>query len=178
MAPQHSVAWNARAGETVETLRVPTSPQGEHSLVESLHDVCCCLRALKIVQGFANTCWKSDTIKANARSLVLFWPLPNVGTQNFSMWGMYNLAKSYRSIKNPLPIAESKTGKPAMVMITLKIQLHCSMVHDMTPWANIFVCSHTGCGTDSVFICLCMSHKYCKDAEVMQINRILKISQI
>ena len=34
--------------------------------------------------------------------LVLFRPLPNIGIQNFSMWGMYNLAKAHRSIKNPL----------------------------------------------------------------------------
>ena len=106
--------------------------------------------------------------------LVLFRPLPNVGIQNFGMWGMYNLAKAYRSIENPLPIAESRTGKPAMV--TLKIQLNCSTVHDTTLWANIFVRSHLGCGTDSVFICLCRSHKYFKDAKAIQINKILKIS--
>ena len=81
--------------------------------------------------------------------LVLFRPLPNVGIQNLGMWGMYNLAKGYRSIKNPLPIAESRTGKPAMV--TLKIQPDCSTVHDTTLWANIFVRSHLVCGTDSVF---------------------------
>ena len=81
--------------------------------------------------------------------LVLFRPLPNVGRQNLGMWGMYNSAKAYRSIKNPLPIAESRTGKPAMV--TLKIQPDCSRVHDTTLWANIFVRSHLVCGTDSVF---------------------------
>ena len=80
--------------------------------------------------------------------LVLFRPLPNVGTQNFGMWGMYNLAKAYRSIKNPLPIAESRTGKPAMV--TLKIQPDSSTVHDTFLWANIYVRSHLRCGTDSV----------------------------
>ena len=37
--------------------------------------------------------------------LVLFRPLPNVGIQNFGMWGMYNLARAYRSIKNPMPMA-------------------------------------------------------------------------
>ena len=62
---------------------------------------------------------------------------------------MYNLAKAYRSIKNPLPISESRTGKPAMV--TLRIQPDCSTVHDMTLWANIFVRSPLVCGTDSVF---------------------------
>ena len=81
--------------------------------------------------------------------LVMFRPLPNVGIQNLGMWGMYNLAKGYRSIKNPLPIAESRTGKPAMV--TLKIQSDCSTVHDTTLWANIFVRSHLVCGTDSIF---------------------------
>ena len=80
--------------------------------------------------------------------LVLFRPLPNVDTQNVGMWGMYNLAKAYRSIKNPLPIAESRTGKPAMV--TLKIQPDCSTVHDTFLWANIYVRSHLGCRTDSV----------------------------
>ena len=34
--------------------------------------------------------------------LLLFWPLPNVGIQNFGMWGMYNLAKAYRSIKKSI----------------------------------------------------------------------------
>ena len=104
--------------------------------------------------------------------LVWFRPLPNGGIQNFSMWGMYDFAKAYRSIKNLLPIAESRTGKPAMV--TLKIQLDCSTVHDMMLWVNIFVCSHLGCGTDSIFICFCRYHKYFKDAKAMQINRILK----
>ena len=70
--------------------------------------------------------------------------------------------KPTETCKNPLPIAESRTGKPAMV--ALKIQPNCSMVHDMTLWANIYVRSHLGCGTDSVFIRFCRSHKYNKDA--------------
>ena len=96
--------------------------------------------------------------------LLLFWPLSNVGIQNFDMWGMYNLAKAYRCIKNLLPIAESRTGNPAMV--TLKIQLDCSMVHDTTLWVNIFVHSHLGCGTNPVSIRFFRrSHKYLKDAK-------------
>ena len=63
-------------------------------------------------------------------------------------------------------------------MVTLKIQLDCSTVHDTTLWANIYVRSHLGCGTDSVFIRFCKSHKYFKDAKAMQINRILKIRLI
>ena len=34
--------------------------------------------------------------------LVLFRPLPNVGIQNFGMWGMYILVKAYRSIKKSI----------------------------------------------------------------------------
>ena len=68
--------------------------------------------------------------------------------------------KPTEALKNPSPIAESRTGKPAMV--TLKIQLDCSTVHDTTLWANIYVCSHVGCGTDSVSIRFCKSHKYFK----------------
>ena len=78
------------------------------------------------------------------------------------------------TLKIHLPIAESMTGKPAMV--TLKIKLHCFTVHDTTLWVNIFVRSHLGCGTDSIFIHFCRSHKYFKDAKVLQINR--KISNL
>ena len=34
--------------------------------------------------------------------LLLFRPLPNVGIKNFGVWGMYNLAKAYRSIQKPI----------------------------------------------------------------------------
>ena len=56
--------------------------------------------------------------------------------------------KPTEACKNHLPIAESRTGKRAMV--TLKIQPDCSTVHDTFLWANIYVCSHLGCGTTSV----------------------------
>ena len=53
--------------------------------------------------GFPNTCWKSDTITRQMHAiLVLFRPLPNVDIQNFRIWGMYNLAKAYGNIKNPV----------------------------------------------------------------------------
>ena len=55
--------------------------------------------------------------------------------------------KPTEACKNPLPIAESRTGKPAMV--TLKIQPDCSTVHNTFLWVNIYVRSHLGCGTDS-----------------------------
>ena len=82
--------------------------------------------------------------------------------------------KPTEACKTPLTIAESRIGKPAMV--TLKIQPDCSTVHDTFLWANIYVRSHLGCGTDSVSSVFCKSPKYFKDAKVEQINRILKIS--
>ena len=45
--------------------------------------------------------------------------------------------KPKEACKNPLPTAESRTGKPAMV--TLKIHPDCSTVHDTLLWANIYV---------------------------------------
>ena len=45
--------------------------------------------------------------------------------------------KPTEACKNPLPIAESRTGKPAMV--TLKIQPDCSTVYDMFLWVKIYV---------------------------------------
>ena len=56
--------------------------------------------------------------------------------------------KPTEACKNPLPITELRTGKPAMV--TLKIQTDCSTVHDTFLWANVYVRSYLGCGTDSV----------------------------
>ena len=56
--------------------------------------------------------------------------------------------KPTEACKHPLPIAESRTGKPAMV--TLKIQPDCSTVHDTFLCANIYVRSHLGCETYSV----------------------------
>ena len=53
--------------------------------------------------GFPNTCWKSDTITRQMHAvLVLFRPLPNVGIRNFSMWGMYDLSKAYRSMQKSI----------------------------------------------------------------------------
>ena len=68
--------------------------------------------------------------------------------------------KLTETCKNPLPIAKSRTGKPAMV--ALKIQPDCSTVHDTTLWANIYVRSHLGCGTDSVF------HQFLQVSQIFQ----------
>ena len=175
-APKHTVAKNHRVREnSINTMSanffarrtVWQNPDTWH-----LPYVYYCA---KDSAGFPNSCWNHRIrLRKMHAVLLLFRPLPNVGIQNFGMWGMYNLAKANRGIQKS--IAELRTGKPAT--IPLKIQLNCSTVRDMTVWANIFVCSHLGCGTDSVFILFCKSHKYFKDAKAMQINRILKISLI
>ena len=56
-------------------------------------------------------------------------------------------------------------------MVTRKIKLDCSRVHEMILWAYMYVCSHVGCRTDSIFIHFCKFHKYLRDAKVMQMNR-------
>ena len=78
------------------------------------NDVCLMFTwALKIAPGFPIS-WKTRHDKGKCTGFtMLFRSLPNVGIQHLGMWGMYNLAKAYRSIKNPLPIAESRTGMPA-----------------------------------------------------------------
>ena len=54
--------YQTKASETVETLRVPTSPQGEHSLAESRYDHWWRLPDVyvgaKNSTGFPNTCRK------------------------------------------------------------------------------------------------------------------------
>ena len=143
----HDWRWNASWSQPLRQANtVWRNPDWLYDVLMSAHVYHCA----KNSGGFPNTRWKSDTITRQMHAvLVLFRPLPNVGIQNFSMWGMYDLSKAYRkACKNPLPIAESRTGKPAMV--TLKIQPNCSTVHDTFLWANIYVRSHLGCGTDSV----------------------------
>ena len=89
MAPQHSVAWNQRDWGKSKCYKC------QH-LVESRHDVCLMFTtALKITSGFPIHIGQMHMV------LVMFRPRSNVGIQNFGMWGMYNLAKAYRNIKNP-----------------------------------------------------------------------------
>ena len=80
--------------------------------------------------------------------LVLFRPLPNVGTPHFGMRGMYNLAKAYRSMEKS--IANRRVEDWEASNVTLKIQPDFSTVHDKFLWANIYVRSYLGCGTVSV----------------------------
>ena len=95
--------------------------------------------------------------------LLLFRPLPNVGIQNFGMWGKYNLAKAYRSIKKSIANRRVKDWEASNGHTKDTTRLfHCPW-HDpvgqhlyVRPQGHVMdsgtVCSHLGCGTHSVFI--------------------------
>ena len=159
-------------------LRVPTSPPGEQSGGIPARDVCLMFTtALKIAPGFPIHAGIVGHDKGKCTLFYCCFHHYRILAYKISVCEVCRIwRKPTEAFKNRSPIAESRTGKPAMV--ALKIQLDCSTVRDMTVWANIFVHSHLGCGTDSVFILFCKSHKYFKDAKAMQINRILKISLI
>ena len=75
--------------------------QANHSLAESrhvIHDVCLMYTALKRAPGFPIHVGNRTRYRRMHAVLLLFWQSPNVCIQTFGMWGMYNLAKAYRSI--------------------------------------------------------------------------------
>ena len=63
---------------------------------------------------------------------------------------MYDLAKAYRNMQKSISNRRVEDWEASKV--TLKIHPDCSMVHETTLWANLYVRSHLGCGIDSVFI--------------------------
>ena len=139
-----SMAWNQRGQGN--GLKATSAKFSARWTQESRHDVYAKIAPGVPIHVGNRTRWK----QMHAVSL-LFRPQPNIGTQNFGMWGMHNLAKAYRSIKSPLPIAESMTGRGASNGHTKDTaRLFHGPWHD--PVANIFVRSHLGCGTDSVSI--------------------------
>ena len=120
-----------------------------------LYDVCLMsahvYHCTKNSGGFPNTCWKSDTITRQMHAvLVLFRPLPNVDIQNFGMWGMYNLAKAYGNIENPFANRRVKDWEASNGHTKDTTRLFHSPWHKAV--GELFVRSHLGCGTDSVFI--------------------------
>ena len=83
--------------------------------------------------------------------LLLFRSLPNVGLQNFGMWGMYDLAKAHRSMQKS--IANRRVGDWKASNGQTKYTTR--LFHG--PWKDpvgehIYVHSYLECGTDSVFI--------------------------
>ena len=96
----HVWRWNASWSQPLRQANtVWQNPDWLYDVLMSAHVYHC----VKNSGGFPNTCWKSDTITRQMHAvLVLFRPLPNVGIQNFSMWGMYDLSKAYRSMQKSI----------------------------------------------------------------------------
>ena len=67
--------------------------------------------------------------------LLLFRPLPNVGIQNFSMWGMYDLSKAYRSMQKSIANRRVEDWEASNGHTKDKTRL----LHG--PW-HVFVCEH------------------------------------
>ena len=82
--------------------------------------------------------------------LVLFRPLPNVGIQNFGIWGMYTLVKAYRNIQKSIANLRVEDWDVSNGRTKDTTRLFHGPWHDL--WVNIYVRSHVGWGTDSVFI--------------------------
>ena len=80
--------------------------------------------------------------------LLLFRPLPNVGIQNFSMWGMHDLSKAYRSMQKSIANRRVEDWEASNGHTKDTTRLFHGPWH--VSGANIYVRSHLGCGTDSV----------------------------
>ena len=96
----HVWRWNASWSQPLHQANtVWGNPDWLYDVLMSAHVYHCA----KNSGGFPNTRWKLDTITRQMHPvLVLFRPLPNVGIQNFSMWGMYDLSKAYRSMQKSI----------------------------------------------------------------------------
>ena len=92
------------------------------------------------------------------------------------MWVYIILRKPTEALKIHCQSLSRGLRKPAMV--TPKIQLDCSTVHDTTLWTNVFVRNYLGCGTDSVSIRFFTGLTNISNTQNQQINRILKLSWI
>ena len=136
-----------RAEETVLNATVPTSPPGDHSQVESPTRGYCAKNSAYINKN--NPIMEIEHYKGKCTLFYCCFGHYRMLSYKISACEVCMICrKPTEACKNPLPIAESRTGKLAIV--TLKIQSDCSTVHDTFLWANTYVRSHLGCGTDSV----------------------------
>ena len=115
----------------------------------------------------------SDTIKTNAHGFSVVSAKPNVGMQNFGMWGMYTLVKANRSIKKSIANLRVDDWEASNGRTEDTNRLFHGPWHDP-------VGKHLRAQPCRMWnrLRFCKSHKYFKDAKAMQIHRILKISLI
>ena len=141
--------------------------------IDSLYDVCLMsayvYHCAKNSGGFPNTSWKSDTITRQMHAvLVLFRPLPNVDIQNFGIWGMYNLAIAYRNIENPFANRRVEDWEASNGHTKDTTRLFHGAWHNAV---GEHICAQPFRMWSRLrFYSFCRSHKYFKDAKVMQIN--------
>ena len=103
--------------------------------------------------------------------LLLFRLLRNVGTQNFGMWGMYNLVKAYRSIKKSIANRRVEDWEASNGHTKDTTRLFHGPWHD--PVGKHRCSQPFRMWNRLPFHQFCRSHKYYKDAKEMQINSIL-----
>ena len=136
----HSVAWLKKAGETVLNVTVATSPPGHHSQVESPARGYCAQNSA-YVKKRDNPILEMDHDKGKCTLFYCCFGHYRKLAYKISACEVCMICrKPTEACKNPLPIAESMIGKPAIV--TLKIQSDSSTVHDTFLYANIYVRSH------------------------------------
>ena len=126
--------------------------------------------------NFGNRTWSRQMHAV----LLLFQPLLNVGIQNLGMWGMYDFAKAYKSIKKPIANCRVKNWEASNGHIKDTIRLFRGPWHDPVG-EHICAQSFRMWNRLRFHPFLQVSNKSCKyfkDAKAIQINRILKISLI
>ena len=107
----HSAHVKKGLGNNLNSLNstVPTSPPGgpqSEGIPHVVCDIVFIFIALKIAPAWITLGFPMlgiEHYKGKCKLFYCCWALPNIGIQNLNMWGMYDLAKAYRSIQNPLP---------------------------------------------------------------------------
>ena len=96
--------------------------------------------------------------------LLLFRSLPNVGIKHFGMWGMYDLANAYRSIKKSIANRRVEDWEASNCHTKDTTRLFLGPLHDPV---GEHICAQPFIMRVSLIF---------KDAKSMQIDRILKLS--
>ena len=176
--PIHSVAWFEKGqGNSLKCNSANFSARRSRSGGIPAHGVMMFALCLPLRKNSAEAVYPNLGNRTRSRQmhavLLLFRPLLNVGIQNFGMWGMYDLAKTYRSIEKPIANRQVEDWEASNGHIKDTIRLFRG------PWHHPIgehICAQSFRMWNRLRFCKC--HKYFKNAKAMQINRILKISLI
>ena len=126
-------------------------------------------------QSRAPQCWDSKTTKENARCFTVVLGHYRILVYKISACEVSIIWQNRTEVfKIRCKIAESRTGKPAIV--TQKIQLDCFPVHDTTPLGKHICAQPFTMWNRHIFIRFGRSRKYFNGTKAMQINKIWKWS--